>query len=416
MTLTKTQQAIIKTLGIQKATLPILKAVKVKDGTLTATNLNTFVLCKIANTENGIHNIVNNELIKTNITLEDYPVVPEINTTTYKIRLPDNFLKLINFVEKDDKYNSIQNILLQSDNTGFTILTATDGKQLLYIPVGITTLKSVSLLIHPEVFKILDILKTYHITLSYNIDENKKIYCIKITTEDVVIITRNCQENFPEYKQIFPSKVNNIIKLNKKEFYDAVKYLAGFLKSVNEKQRVIKLEFQDKLKLSINTITNTNIELKKDYEISYFTESKDNIELTYLKENKLSIAMPIVTENSNNLTFAVELLLNNIDAVDCENVYLHYTNFISPFIFSGTNLHTNQSEQSKPKENPEKPKQIKQVKPEINKLIFDTNEPDKYLHKVKLPETITDKIYELENKNISLKQIIIAGIIAMTTN
>ncbi len=265
--------------------LPILKNVLIKTFNnkiqLSATNLeiaiSKYVSGKIIEegsitipleTLNSIVNNVNSErinletenntlLLKTDnyeatiqgLPEEEFPIIPKIENIKASLQidsgvLKDGLLKVINAVQMSEIRPEISGVLFDFQVTYFK-LVGTDSFRLAEKTINESNFKSS----FARGFKVIIPLKTAQEVLRIINESEVSIFIdpnqILFKNDDLEIISRLIDGNYPDYEQIIPKSFETEMNIEKEHLYNAVKLVSTFSGKVND----IKLKTKDGKKI-----------------------------------------------------------------------------------------------------------------------------------------------------------------------
>ncbi|MBI2591808.1 MAG: DNA polymerase III subunit beta [Candidatus Brennerbacteria bacterium] len=189
------------------------------------------------NLEKNNHNLIiktdNYEAVIQGINFEDFPIIPRINISQYSFKIKsdifkDAVLKVINAAQFSDLRPEISGILMDYQIENLK-LAATDSFRLAekIIPENqfSSNLKqSVRLVIPLKTAG--EILKTVkdNIDLEIFFDNNQILF----KTDDLEIISRLIEGEYPDYRQIIPKSFATELSVNKDDFLNALKLASVF--------------------------------------------------------------------------------------------------------------------------------------------------------------------------------------------
>lgn len=228
---------------------------------------------------------------------EEFPIIPKVENTKNYIQLDselfkEGFSKVINAAQFSEIRPEISGILLDFQMTNFK-LAATDSFRLSEKTIHDNNFKTT----FQRGFKIIIPLKTAQELLriinggqlNIFIDPNQILF----KTEELEIISRLIDGNYPDYEQIVPKSLETEVVVNRDHLLSAIKLVSTFSGKVND----IKIKFD---------------EGKKSLEVYSANQ--------YLGENKYLVPAKIkgkVFENSFNWRYLLDGLrsFNNSDIV-----------------------------------------------------------------------------------------------------
>ncbi|MFH2069751.1 MAG: DNA polymerase III subunit beta [Elusimicrobiota bacterium] len=199
--------------------------------------------------------------------IEQFPTLPgfvEEKAITVETETMKEMIKKISFAASMDDTRYILTgiyIIIESEKI---IFVATDGKRLSYITRPAKGSKTISKAIIPskatnELVRILSIGDSNEIKIS--ITGNQASF----QTEDITLISRLLEGNFPNYEQVIPKKCQQTIKVKSKDLLQATRQVALL---TQEKGGSVKFAF-DKNLLNVSTKTqelgSADVEIEIDY-------------------------------------------------------------------------------------------------------------------------------------------------------
>lgn len=265
------------------------------------------------NLEKNNHNLIiktdNYEAVIQGINSDDFPIIPKINTLQCSLKIKksifkDALLKVINAAQFSDLRPEISGILINYQIENIK-LTATDSFRLAEKTIPDNQFSSNL----NNSIKLIIPLKTAHeVIKTIGDDGDLEIFFdnnqILFKTEDLEIISRLIEGDYPDYQNIIPKDFVNELIINKNEFLNALK-LANIFSGKNN---------DVKLKISENN---------KTLEVS----SAD----AGLGENKYLI--PIKSNGEPiGISFNLKYLIDGLKSYDSEQIILGLNNSNKPSI------------------------------------------------------------------------------------
>lgn len=217
--------SLLKTV-INKGVLPILKTICInKEGFAYSTNLEQTVAVKLDKPE-GLYEIVGQEIVKTDFSLDEYPLLPHvIKSVTLDIELDKKIINnLIDCACKRPDRISLQGINLQLRN-GILYICSTDGKRLFYSKIH-SSEKDINIIIPLKVFQILQKSNIENFLLTLKIDHKNDKVLIKHT--DFQIISNLIVGDFPDYWQVIPADAKDIYEFQREELLSVLEEIKPF--------------------------------------------------------------------------------------------------------------------------------------------------------------------------------------------
>jgi DNA polymerase-3 subunit beta len=340
--------SLVGHLAIKNSNLPILNniLIKTQEGglLLSATNLEIGVNCKIRAKieDNGIFTIpanlltnfinllnteekvdielINKELIiksgqqKTKIKGEDateFPLIPEIKKENKNIVKSEDLKKALSQVvfaaSLDETRVEISGILMNFKGKEL-VLAATDSYRLAEKQVNFKEKNFNQQFIIPqrtaqELLRILQLLPIEEDVVIY-VNDNQVLFEIN----QVELISRLIEGNYPDYQQIIPKEYKTTISVNIKDFTRVIKRAALFSK------------------IGIN-----DVDLLFDTEKQLIVVKSAN---NQLGEN-VSEQEAVIKGEGNNIVFNYRYLLDGLSNIDAERVEIKIINNSNPGLFQG---------------------------------------------------------------------------------
>ena len=245
---------------------------------------------------------------------EDFPIIESENSgKTIKIHSQE-FLKLIDktkFAISSEETRYFLNGLylnVNNNNNGCITIVGTDGLRLAkfeQVKQGLNEEIQGVIIPKKTINELSKLLSENTEEIEININTNKIVFFIN----NLVLISKLIDGNFPDYKKVIPKDNNNILEVNRQELSSAVDRVSTI---ANEKAPVIKFKLLQNL-ININAVNSENSSASEDISVKYQGEeieigfnSKYILELiNNLEDEEISISYkdnssPIIaTEKSN---------------------------------------------------------------------------------------------------------------------
>lgn len=283
----KTIKLIGRVIGVNKINSVFINSIKVENGKLTLTNLDTTVTIKTGNTGNKIISFDNFEktLDVENATvvstdMNDYPKLPAVKTIKeLDVKLfSTSYSEYFNFASDDEKRQ-----VLQLAHIGNNYVTATDGHKLI-IDKNITS--EIPFSISKEVSKLLEIvLKTEKINYASIDFENEFNSMLHLKSDSFEIVSKFDNSPYPDVLKVIPSQKNQTslyftesdIQLLKASFDKILPY-------ANSKTHLVRLS--GKTLSVINRDTDQYVKIELPFDITPVININEKIENSFVVTDK----------------------------------------------------------------------------------------------------------------------------------
>ncbi len=227
---------------------------------------------------------------------DDFPVIPRLESNNY-LEIDASILKkylsqIINAAHISEVRPEISGVLLDYQVTFFK-LVATDSFRLAEKTVNASQFKSN----FSHSFKVIIPLKTIQEVIRiFNNDQPIFIYVdnnqILFKNNDLEVISRLIDGNYPDYEQIIPKEINTELVLDKSYFINAIKLVSTFSGKNND----------------------VNLAVKNQKTMEVYLANQ------FLGENNYLIPTKVAGPDFNDVTFNWKFLMDGIKALDSENL------------------------------------------------------------------------------------------------
>ena len=251
---------------------------------------------------------------------EDFPLIPEVEKNVfYKTTTEDlkNALAQVIFaVSNSETRPEMSGVLFElSENT--LTLVATDSFRLAEKKINIKTSNTNKERIIIPAKTIQELIRILSSLKKDNIDDDKKEITFYVTenqvmfeVENIQLISRLIEGQYPDYKQIIPNNFKTEVKINKQEFIRAVKTSSIFSKTgIND----INLDFPEGQNKAIVTSTSGQV-----------------------GENTTSIEAR-VSGKDNGMVVNYRFFLDGINSMNSENIKIKITDNQTPCVIQADN-------------------------------------------------------------------------------
>lgn len=245
---------------------------------------------------------------------EEFPIIPQINNNHFFLEIPVVTLKralssVISAAQISETKPELNGVLFDFQINSLK-LAATDSFRLAEKNIVNTQFKSNI----DHGFKVIVPLKTVQEIIRVFKDDEKEIGAYfdanqaLFKTENLEIISRLINGEFPDYQAIVPQSIETEIVLNKEQLINALKLTSSFTDRLNE----VKILIKENTK---------NIEVRSSNQI--------------LGENQYLIPAKIKGP-SLEIVFNWRFLLDEVKNLDFENIYLGFTGDNHPAVIKST--------------------------------------------------------------------------------
>lgn len=183
------------------------------------------------------------------ISPEDFPVMPDIkNGTTWKIKagLLKTALQKVAFASSlDDARPVLTGVYFNSTASKINI-AATDSYRLAEYKLTSAKSQPNFLVPHSAAADLMRVMTDDEQTLTITHDDQQ----VSFATEDIRLVARLIEGNYPDYQKLIPHKFNTVVKLNRQDFMNIAKVSSLFAR---ESAGSITIDAKDKT-VSINAI------------------------------------------------------------------------------------------------------------------------------------------------------------------
>ena len=248
------------------------------------------------------------------ISPEEFPIIPKINNSDYYFKinsdlLKRSFLKVINCAQLSEIRPEISGVLFDFQLT-LLKLVATDSFRLAEKNIYNNQFNSN----FNRGFKIIIPIKTVQEVIRiFSNEEPINIYIdpnqISFKNDNLELISRLIDGEYPDYEQIIPKNEDVEIVINKNHFINSLKLVSNFSSKIND----------IKLKLG---------EGKKNLEVYSANQ--------YLGENNYFIPIKLKGKDFGEVKFNWRYLLDGLKNIDSENVIFNINGDIKPAVLKST--------------------------------------------------------------------------------
>jgi DNA polymerase-3 subunit beta len=231
---------------------------------------------------------------------DDYPIIPKIENKDYYLEFNTDIFKqalgqVINSAQISEIRPEISGILFDFQLT-ILKLVATDSFRLAEKNILNNQYKTN----FEKGFKVIIPLKTaQEILRVFSNDQILKIYLdenqILFKNNDIELISRLIDGNYPDYEQIIPKEFESELVLEKEHFVNALKLVSNFSGKIND----VKLKFQDNQRV-----------------LEVYSSNQ------YLGENSYLIPSKLTGGVFSDISFNWRYLLDGLKAVGVNNIVL----------------------------------------------------------------------------------------------
>ncbi len=242
------------------------------------------------------------------VTEDDFPIIPKIENEDYNMEieapvLKDAIFKVISAAQISEIRPEISGVLIDFQMTMMK-LVATDAFRLAYKIINTNQFKHN----FNHGFKVIIPLKTIsEVVRIFGDNQPIKVYMdntqILFKNEELELISRIIDGDYPDYEQIIPKNIDTEIILNKDYLMNALKLVSNFAGRTND------------IKLKID-------EGSKVVEIYSVSQS--------LGENKYIIPAKIKGDKVDEISFNWRYLMDGLKAVDSENLSFGVNGNVKP--------------------------------------------------------------------------------------
>jgi len=319
---------------LRKPELPILSEMKVKDGKLTATNLE---MALTLNTEllDGMYKMIGKDAVKTDTDPAEFPNIPEVKEApSANISIPLFAAKLKEAILSIDRgtktyRQELTGIYLKGSKDGLLTIASTDSYRLYsqQIPAKITKDFEMILGSPENISKVLEAIGDTA-DLSIRADEHQ----IKLSGKNGDLIARTIDGEYPKYKEIFP-------EYTKRYSFDK-KSLLTSLKTLKPYGVLVDIAY-GKGEMTLKT---ENKENKTSKEIVLKTSLKE------VKEGSQTINNGVLLMPTMDAGFNTKYLIDAVNAMENDQIYIYQNaDRNSPAFFSNEEtLKTDKKTETKP--------------------------------------------------------------------
>lgn len=247
-------------------------------------------------------------LIKS-LSAEDFPIIPKINQEGgFEIKANDltDGLQAVAFASAiSDIKPEISSVYLHNEDQEL-IFVATDSFRLAEKKINIPNLGNINIIIPfknvNELIRVLTSLGTNQVLVSYNKNQ------LAIQTDNLYLTLRVIDGNYPDYKQIIPTKFNTELNIKKEDFVGLLKLSTIFSDRFNQ------------IDLTFKPDSNTLEVLSHNQEVG---------------ENKSSLVIKIKGEPLL-ISFNAKYLIDCLGSFSDNTINLRFTESSRPLMIEGT--------------------------------------------------------------------------------
>lgn len=301
----------------KRPNLPILGEFRVKDGILTATDLNVSLSLK-SDLADGMYRLVGKEAVKTDTDPAEFPLVPKVKgEATFKATtelLSQTLKSAVLSLSDSDIRPELQGIHFKTENRWITI-ASTDAYRLFIKQMRAEVIGDGEFILsNPE--KVQKVIQAIGDLAEITIGKD----AIKFSGENGEVIARRVDGKFPEFKRIMP-ELTIRYSFEKPRLLSALKELKPFIKDIGDGAGV-QISFKDgKMLLLVKNVSSHPEEnVHKEIEIALHGTDKVNIKAESINDGV--IIMPIKSETAK-LNLNADYLIDALNALTEDGAYLY---------------------------------------------------------------------------------------------
>jgi len=241
---------------------------------------------------------------------DEFPIIPKINNLDYYIEISSDILKnalakVIICAQVSNVRPEISGILFDFQLTVLK-LTATDSFRLAEKSIFNNQFKTNFI----RGFKVIVPIKTVqeimrifpdHQTLYLHVDPNQ----ISVKSEDIELISRLIDGDYPDYQSIIPKEIETEIIINKNHFINGLRLISNFSGRINES--ILRLKDSKKI-------------------LEVYSASQ------YLGENNYLIPVKVKGKDFGEIKFNWRYLLDGVKIIDGDNIIFGINGEVKPAI------------------------------------------------------------------------------------
>ena len=317
----------------KRSSLPILGNFLVKDGKLMATDLETGVRLN-TDMKDGLYKIVGKEAVKSDLPIDDFPIVPEVKGKLVGRILSGDFIEVIkraNLSKAKDTYQrpELTGVYLEIKNNNMTVVS-TDSFRLFRETISIKgSNANVNIIVDSKTFPQI-MSKMDSVVEIYNEDIKDEAGRIHFRTKFGDITARTIWGEYPDYKSIYPG-YDERYTLDRKKLLASLKELKPFVGRINS----LVLTYKDGKFNLLAENKSENISKKITIDVTKKEISKINSE----SPNDGLLIMPIKSDvpKSGQFDINVKYLIDAMNVFKEDNVFMYSVkgDEYSPKLFSG---------------------------------------------------------------------------------
>lgn len=298
--------------------LPILSEFQVKDGQLTATDLEVALRLN-SDLPDGQYKLIGKDAVKTDTNPDDFPIVPEVEGKTEFTALTETIaqtLKAATLSTSDAGVRpELQGVYMKSEKGQITV-ASTDGYRLLIKQMrGKVAGEAEFILSNPE--KVQKIIQA----LGGKVDVVVGKEAVKFTGENGEVYARRIDGTFPAFQQIIPA-FKQRYTFDKKQLVAALKELKPYFKQIGYGASV-QLNYKDgKVSLLVEkkSADHPSENVRKEVVLNV---DKAAVDIAERSINDGVVVMPIKGETDAAMQFNPDYLIDALATIEDDSAYLY---------------------------------------------------------------------------------------------
>lgn len=308
----------------KRPNLPILSEFMVKDGILTATDLEMGVRLN-TDLKDGMYRIVGKDAVKTDTDPAEFPILPEVEGKPIFTALTETIADTLkqaslSIAEQSNARFELTGVLMKVENGTITV-ASTDAYRLYVKQMGGKILGTGDFILsNPE--KVQKVITALGGKVDLIVDKDY----VKFVGDNGEAVIKKVDGAFPEFKQIIPA-FSQRLSLDKKKTINALKELKPYLKEIGY-GATTNIKYKDG-KITLSALKES--EVKKEIVIDGFIPEKVDIKSGSLNDGVL--VMPIRAEKEG-LNVNADYLIDALNANEGDNAYLYYGERETPMFVS----------------------------------------------------------------------------------